>query len=304
VEPARVLEASRINSPAEGEWVDRTASKETILRAQILLGRARFSCGEIDGAYGDNLRGAVAAFQRAWNLEPDGVVRESTWRLLERDTAPAVVAYTVTPEDVAGPFQSVPADMMEKAELQALGYASPREALAEKFHCSPALLAALNPGKPLDRAGESIMVPNVLTPDAGKADSVIISVSGRFVSAIDRTRVTLSYCPASIGSEHDPLPIGALKVLGVRWNPEFHYNPELFWDANPSHSQARIAPGPNNPVGVVWIDLSREHIGIHGTPEPSTIGRKQSHGCIRLTNWDAAVLARMVGSGTPVVVQP
>jgi lipoprotein-anchoring transpeptidase ErfK/SrfK len=101
-----------------------------------------------------------------------------------------------------------------------------------------------------------------------------------------------------IGSAHDPLPLGNWKIQGVARNRSFHYNPQLFWDASPKHEKAKIPPGPNNPVGVVWIDLSKPHYGIHGTPEPSKIGKTQSHGCIRVTNWDAEALAQAVSPGS------
>jgi lipoprotein-anchoring transpeptidase ErfK/SrfK len=109
------------------------------------------------------------------------------------------------------------------------------------------------------------------------------------------------YAPVTTGSQRDPLPLGEWKVNGVQLDPPFRYNPELFWDADPSHAKATVPPGPNNPVGMVWIDLSKEHYGIHGTPEPSAIGRTESHGCVRLTNWDALRLAELVKPGTKVI---
>jgi lipoprotein-anchoring transpeptidase ErfK/SrfK len=117
----------------------------------------------------------------------------------------------------------------------------------------------------------------------------------------DENGKLLFHAPVTSGSERDPLPIGAWKVTGVQRMPPFQYNPDLFWDANPTHAKARIAPGPNNPVGVVWIDLSKEHYGIHGTPEPSRIGHVQSHGCVRLTNWDAMRVAAWARPGTTVI---
>jgi lipoprotein-anchoring transpeptidase ErfK/SrfK len=108
------------------------------------------------------------------------------------------------------------------------------------------------------------------------------------------------FAPVTSGSEHDPLPIGQWKVTSINWMPPFNYNPDLFWDADPSHTKAQINPGPNNPVGVTWVDIDKEHYGIHGTPEPSKIGHTESHGCVRLTNWDAARLAALVAPGTPV----
>jgi len=297
------LEAARVNDANLRDRVDCGAAGAAVLRAQILLDRANFSCGEIDAVYGANLRGAIAAFQKSWGLAPDGVVTDAVWDLLNRDRAQAIGTYTIVPEDIAGPFQKIPRDMMAKADLPSLGFQSAAEALAEKFHVSPALLARLNPGKTFDRASE-ILVPNVLTAPPGKAATIMVSESSHCVCAFDASRRMLSYYPATIGSEHDPLPIGEWKIEGVRFNPVFFYNPELFWDAAPNHSKTKIAPGPNNPVGVVWIDLSKPHYGIHGTPEPSTIGRRQSHGCIRLTNWDAAELAQMVSPGTPARLEP
>ena len=182
---------------------------------------------------------------------------------------------------------AIPEDMMDKSKLQALSYESVIEALAERFHASPMLLTLMNPNATFQTAGEQILVPNVTTAPPPKAARVIVDKSDRSVTALDAQGKVIAYYPATIGSNRDPLPIGKWKINGVQNNPTFHYNPNLFWDADPSHSKAKIPSGPNNPVGVVWIDLSKEHYGIHGTPEPKTIGKTQSHGCIRLTNWDA-----------------
>jgi lipoprotein-anchoring transpeptidase ErfK/SrfK len=188
---------------------------------------------------------------------------------------------------------------MEKAKLKYLGYESPLAGLAEKFHSSPKLLQALNPGKNFAQAEEQIMVPNVITMPPDKAASVVVSKSDSSVTAYDANGKVLAYYIATIGSAHDPLPIGDWKILGVARHPVFHYNGELFWNAHNPSEKAEIPPGPRSPVGVAWIDLSKEHYGIHGTPEPSTIGHARSHGCIRLTNWDAWELASMVKPGTP-----
>jgi lipoprotein-anchoring transpeptidase ErfK/SrfK len=193
---------------------------------------------------------------------------------------------------------------MEKSTLPALYYSSPLELLAEKFHASPKLLTKLNPGKSFDKAGEEILVPNVhSSPPGQKAAKVIVDKTASTVTAVDGEGKAIAQYPATMGSEHDPLPIGDWKVNGVSKNPPFHYNPDLFWDADAKDEKATIKPGPNNPVGVVWIDLSKPHYGIHGTPEPSTIGKTQSHGCIRLTNWDAAELAEMVAPGIPAILK-
>jgi lipoprotein-anchoring transpeptidase ErfK/SrfK len=189
---------------------------------------------------------------------------------------------------------------MEKAKVPALSYSSPLEGIAEKYRSSPALLRRLNPGARFEREGEEILVPNVLVPPpAEKAASIIVSKSRRALLALDASGRILARYPVTSGSEHDPLPIGKWKIVGVARNPPFHYNPKLFWDAKESDEKAHIPPGPNNPVGVAWIDLSKEHYGIHGSPEPSQIGKTQSHGCIRMTNWDVTELAAIVGPGTP-----
>lgn len=306
--PAVVFDTAIANNAAFTGVIGKDAKGSAVLRAQVLLDRAGFSVGEIDGTMGANTRKAVAAFQAARGVASgnggSGDVDEATWKALNTDTSPALVTYTISAEDVAGLFEPVPVDMMEKANLKKLGYQSPLEGIAEKFHISPKLLTALNPDKRFTSDGAEIVVPNVAeTPPLPKAASVVVDKSDRSVTALDAEGRVLAYYPATIGSAHDPLPIGKWKIVAVRRNPIFYYNPELFWDADPSHAKATLRAGPNNPVGVVWLSLSKQHYGIHGTPEPSTIGRSQSHGCIRLTNWDISELAEMVAAGTPATLK-
>ena len=135
------------------------------------------------------------------------------------------------------------------------------------------------------------------------AAKVVVDKSDRNVRVFDAQGRLIAQFPASIGSEHDPLPLGEWQIKGVARLPPFHYSPELFWDAADGDTKTKLPPGPNGPVGVVWIDLSKDHYGIHGTSEPEMIGRTQSHGCIRLTNWDAAKLAQMVRPGTPAILE-
>ncbi len=274
-----------------------------VLRIQILLGRAHFSSGVLDGQFGTNLKRTVAAYQAKQHIPHDGVVNAATWAALNRDMAPPLVSYAIAADDLKGPWVNVPGSMEEQAKLPYLGYASPLEELAERFHVSEAVLQALNPGADFGREGQVIQVPNVLIMPPAQANKVVVSRSESSIRVYDDVGKLVAFYVCTSGSEHDPLPIGDWKIQGVRRNPEFHYNAKLFWDAKDPDATAVIKPGPNNPVGLVWIDLSKDHYGIHGTPDPSKIGHASSHGCIRLTNWDALELAAIVKPGTPAMLR-
>ena len=301
--PRSSLDAAAINDRSARDVVKPKSTGAAVVRLQILLDRAHFSPGQIDGQFGDNLRVALAGYQAVHNLPVTGIGDANTWQSLNSDAEPALMPYTVTADDLAGPFHKIPDDMMQQAKLDALDYESPEDELGERFHVSPSLLAKLNLGKNLESAGEQILVPNVPGEYAARAAKIMVSKNRRTVTAFAADGTVLAQYPATMGSEHDPLPIGDWKILGVQRNPVFHYNPNLFWDAKPEDSKAEIPAGPRNPVGVVWIALSKEHYGIHGTPRPGEIGHTESHGCIRLTNWDAEELSKMVKPGTPAILE-
>lgn len=278
---------------------------------QVLLDQQGFSPGAIDGKPGDNFAHAIAALQAARQLQPTGQADCDTWHALGGDRADALIAtYTVTDDDINDEFQKeIPRQLPEQAKLPALGYRSPLEKLAERFHATPALLKYMNPNVALE-PGHAISVPNArpFDPNAKPvSDPVAQELTIQVTKSDSALRVTrpdgslVFFAPVTTGSEHDPLPIGDWKVTGVQWFPVFHYNPDLFWDAKATDDRATLKPGPNNPVGVVWIGISKEHYGLHGTPEPENIGHTQSHGCVRMTNWDAARVAAFVRPGTPVL---
>ena len=280
---------------------------------QVLLDRQGFSPGEIDGRPGDNFTRAITAIQQARQTASTGQPDCDTWRALGGDAMePALASYTITDADANGPFQqTIPDDLMAQAKLPALAYRSTLELIAERFHASPALVERLNHGVPLT-AGREIQVPAVTPFDANAKPSptadtggltIEVSRSDSSLRAIRADGSLAFFAPVTTGSTHDPLPVGNWKVTAILWHPVFHYNPTLFWDAKAQDGRTTIKPGPNSPVGVVWISLDLEHYGLHGTPEPGHVGHTESHGCVRLTNWDAAHVAALVTRGTPVVFQ-
>jgi len=300
-----------------------------VMQLQVVLDRLGFSPGVIDGREGMSLTTAVRGLQRANGLTESGRVDEPTRAVLARwERIPSTRTVTIDAALAAGPFVGrVPREPEQQARLSALGYADLTEKLAERFHTNAATIRALNPAPGFAlREGAQVVVPNVgggpvaaaasddaawratlaslgVSGEQPRAARIVVDKSEKVLMAYDSDNRLIAQFPATMGSRHDPLPLGRWEIRGIAHNPPFHYNPDLFWDADPGDRRLTLPPGPNSPVGVVWIDLSREHYGIHGTPEPQTIGRTESHGCIRLTNWDAARLAQMVRSGVTAIFQ-
>ncbi|MET4390706.1 lipoprotein-anchoring transpeptidase ErfK/SrfK [Bradyrhizobium sp. F1.4.3] len=273
------------------------------VRLQVLLDRAHFSPGEIDGRFGENAKKALRAYAEARQLPSSDALTEDVWKALQVDDRPVTATYTIAGQDVAGPFlRKLPSKMEDMKDIPKLGFTSPREGLSEKFHMSEQLLVAFNPGHQFDRVGDTIVVVDAAGGGGGavKADRVEIDKSRQTVKLFDKSNALIGFYPATVGSEEKPSPSGTLKVTEISRNPYYRYNPAYHFKGVHSRKPFTIKPGPNNPVGTVWINLSAEGYGIHGTPSPGKISKAESHGCVRLTNWDAERVAASVSKGTPV----
>lgn len=297
----------------------------TIFHAQVLLDRAGFPPGVIDGKKGMSFEMAVKGFQTARGLDVNGQLDNPTRAALLQDRSPSTRFLRIDENDAAGPFVGqIPHDPAEQAKMKCLCYRNLLEKVAEKFHTTPETIIALNSGSTVLKAGTVLRLPNVLpasrnygnvkpdvakmlsdlnvSGDLPKGDKIVVDKSDGVLRVYKGDKL-LGQFPATMGSTHDPLPLGDWKATTIAYNPPFHYQPDLFWDVADDKAEQRLPPGPNGPVGVVWIDLTKEHYGIHGTSAPETIQRAQSHGCVRLTNWDAARVALMVTPGMKVVFQ-
>lgn len=298
-----------------------------ILHVQVILDKLGYSPGVLDGRPGISLTAALKGFQESRGLPVTGKIDQATLQRLHQYRAARPTRELVLTENVLrGPFGPIPDDAADQAKLKQLGYASPMEKLAEMFHTTPAVLVALNSPQTKLTPGTKVVFPNALpnsrdysaVKDEGwrktlndlnvsarqpQGTRIVVDESDAVLRVYDGQNRLVAQFHATMGSENDPLPLGTWKINGPAYNPPFNFNPDLFWDAKPGDKAALLPPGPNGPVGVIWLDLSKEHYGIHGTPNPETIGRAESHGCIRLTNWDAARLAMMVKPGTPAIFQ-
>jgi lipoprotein-anchoring transpeptidase ErfK/SrfK len=290
----------------EAQWSRQIDTKggmsPALIKAQILLDRGHFSPGEIDGKLGDNFKKALTAFSAEQGIQARVEFNEEVWQKLNSlSDEPVLTEYTLSDDDVRGPFvEKLPSKMEDMKDLPSLGYTSPREKIAEKFHMSQDLLTALNPGKNFD-AGNRITVAKVSTSELPeKAVRLEVDKSTQLLKVFGRDDHLIAAYPATAGSREKPAPDGRLKVVGVSKNPTYRYNPAYAFKGVRAQKPFTIKPGPNNPVGVVWIGLSSQGYGIHGTPDPSKVSKTESHGCIRLTNWDALQLASAVSKGTVV----
>jgi lipoprotein-anchoring transpeptidase ErfK/SrfK len=328
----------RISSQTTGATISKFPARiptrgPAALQIQILLDRAGFSPGIIDGQWGPNAAKALQWFNVANGMDSTGLmstdsqatstarpkaatkttqstklaaIDQATYQKLAAagQNAQLITTYQVTADDVKGPFVKVPNSVYEQAKLDCLCYSSPAEALAEKFHTSEQMLQQLNPGADLKSiaAGASIQVPNVsqTPPPSGNVAKLVISRKGYWTHAVDASGKVIAHFPSTLGAGYDPSPSGDFKVTGISHNPGFNYQPSLMAEVPDTRPTAKLKPGPNSPVGVVWMALSKPHYGIHGTSSPETIGYANSHGCVRLTNWDAEILSGMVKGGTPV----
>ena len=279
-----------------------------MLKLQVLLDRVGISPGVIDGYAGRNLSKAVQLAEVILGMQPDGLIDPDLWQALSTSAqadSPVLVGYAITPEDVAGPFYpDLPSDYAELAKLPSSGYRTPLEMFGERFHMNVRLLEALNPGADFGQPGTQIVVAAVGAPKkATPVASVIADKERAQLIGLDAAGHIVVAYPATIGSVATPSPSGVHTVNAIAVNAAYYYRPDVNFVQGENHEPLTIPPGPNNPIGTTWIDLSEPTYGIHGTPEPSKIDKTNSHGCVRLTNWDAEELAGLVTKGVPVTFQ-
>ena len=276
-------------------------SRADVAALQVLLDRGGASPGVIDGRFGSNVDKALKAYDRINSTNLRSTDTAAIKEALAKSGGDAFARYTITPQDVAGPYvASVPEDYGAKAKLDRLSYTSVTEALAERFHMDEAYLKAINPGVNFNRPGTIVNVANFGRLASTPVARIVADKGRKQVFAYDEDGKLVAAYPATIGSSDTPSPSGTHAVSRVAVDPNYTYNPKINFKQGDNDKVLTIPPGPNGPVGSIWIALDKPTYGIHGTPEPSRIGKTQSHGCVRLTNWDAAELAKLVKPGVPV----
>ena len=296
-ETAIAISADEINA---AEFSDALPEGQSALTAklQVLLDRAGAKPGVIDGVAGENVAKAIRGFEEIQGLKIDGIMNPDIWKRL-LSTEPVVTSYTVTAEDVDRIVDRIPDDYAEKATMEWLGYTSGAEALAEKFHMDQDFLRVLNPGASFV-AGEKVVVANPGTQDKIEVSRIVADKSKERLVVYGKNDKPVIIYPATIGSDNTPSPHGTHEINGVKRFPTYAYNPDKNFQQGENSEKLTIPAGPNGPVGSVWIDLSEPTYGIHGTPDPAKIAKASSHGCVRLTNWDAMELAGLVKFGIKV----
>ncbi len=293
----------QINFPRDqGDDVD-------VLKLQVFLDYHGYSVGEIDGQWGYNTERALFVYQKNNAMPATGQLDDRIMERINGFTDGYLLDYTLTADDVKGPYYEIPRTYPEQEKLKYLPYESLLEMLGEKFHCSQSLLRKLNPGIDFANAQAGTPMYGVNTIDGiddkrGKVAQIRISKANKWIEAFDSEGRFMFYFPSTLGSEHDDMKLGSYKVESIIPNPPFTYNPKLMWDSKPGEKICAIPPGPNSPVGNWWIQTSKPSVGIHGTPNPENISKNFSHGCIRTCNWDTKQLAKRVEPGTPIEVVP
>lgn len=299
--PALALTAEEIDAAAyEGGDLPDDQSALTF-KVQVLLDRAGISPGVVDGFKGGMSASAIRAFETREGLEPDGVLDEEVWAALGGPEAGAVMQeHVITAEDLAEVRgEPLPEDYSELAELDFLGYERASEALAERFHLDEDVLVALNPDAGFAE-GETILVTDPGAPLEGEVARIEVRKETGRLAAFDEAGEMITSYPVTIGSENTPSPSGTVEVVAIAPDPTYTYDPETNFQQGDNTEALELPPGPNGPVGSMWIDLSEPTYGLHGTPHPSQLFERQSHGCVRLTNWDAEELSGLVSEGTVV----
>jgi hypothetical protein len=326
---AALAQSNTVRSePGKGSAIEKSKVDQDLLQEQVLLDEAGFSPGPIDGQAGSSQTKAIRGFQEANGLKVTGKLDAQTKQTLTQASRPATMDVKLTAEDVGGPFTfPMPSRPEDQGKLSFLGYRNMLEKLAERYHTTPETIVALNGPEKLIGVGQTLTLPNVVPSSrdytgtnpkqepllaalnveasqprgdyvvVDKSDGTLKVYQGEFPSGTKIDGKLIAQFPVTTGSSHDPLPLGNWKATTYSFLPPFNYQPDLFWDVSDDKAERKLPPGPNGMVGVAWLDLTKEHYGIHGTPEPQLIGKTQSHGCLRMTNWDVMRLSLIMKPG-------